>query len=204
MHHLLDALSLPLFAAAALVFVSVLAGVVSTRAGFSLLLVFLVAGMLAGKDGPGGFSFNDFRLAFWVGNVALAVILLDGGLRTELATFRTGLRPSMLLATVGVALGDLVWPLLAILGLSWVESTYGDFLSVLRWVAAVIFLFMGGFMIGLAIEKWDLHRRIALGEIRADPAQLAVAAQLEDLRAWLEATANRRIGLSIRFLLGAR
>ena len=25
-----------------------------------------------------------------------------------------------------------------------------------------IFLFMGGFMIGLAIEKWDLHRRIAL------------------------------------------
>ena len=40
-----------------------------------------------------------------------------------------------------------------------------------------------------------LHRRIALGEIRADPAQLAVAAQLEDLRGWLEATANRRIGL---------
>lgn len=26
----------------------------------------------------------------------------------------------------------------------------------------VIFLFMGGFMIGLSIEKWDLHRRIAL------------------------------------------
>lgn len=27
----------------------------------------------------------------------------------------------------------------------------------------VVFLFMGGFFIGLAIEKWDLHRRIALG-----------------------------------------
>ncbi len=26
----------------------------------------------------------------------------------------------------------------------------------------VIFLFMGGFMIGLAIQKWDLHKRIAL------------------------------------------
>jgi threonine/homoserine/homoserine lactone efflux protein len=44
---------------------------------------------------------------------------------------------------VGVALGDLVWPLAAILGLSWIESVYGDFLSVLRWVAAAIFLVMG-------------------------------------------------------------
>ncbi len=44
---------------------------------------------------------------------------------------------------VGVALGDLVWPLAAILGLSWVESLYGDVLSVLRWVAAVVFLAMG-------------------------------------------------------------
>lgn len=44
---------------------------------------------------------------------------------------------------VGVALGDLVWPLLAILGLGWIESAYGDLLSVLRWAAAAIFLFMG-------------------------------------------------------------
>jgi sodium-dependent dicarboxylate transporter 2/3/5 len=29
-----------------------------------------------------------------------------------------------------------------------------------------IFLFMGGFIIGLAIEKWQLHRRIAFGIIR--------------------------------------
>jgi threonine/homoserine/homoserine lactone efflux protein len=44
---------------------------------------------------------------------------------------------------VGVALGDLVWPLAAILGLSWIESSYGDILSVLRWVATAIFLVMG-------------------------------------------------------------
>jgi threonine/homoserine/homoserine lactone efflux protein len=44
---------------------------------------------------------------------------------------------------VGVALGDLIWPLAAILGLTWIESSYGDLLSILRWVAAAIFLVMG-------------------------------------------------------------
>lgn len=44
---------------------------------------------------------------------------------------------------VGVALGDLIWPLAAILGLSWISTVYGDFLSALRWVAAGVFLFMG-------------------------------------------------------------
>jgi cell volume regulation protein A len=100
----LDFLSLPLMAAAALVFASVLAGLFSARLGFSFLLIFLLAGLLAGEDGPGGLKFDDFRLSFWVGNVALAVILLDGGLRTEQSTFRTGLRPSLLLATLGVLL----------------------------------------------------------------------------------------------------
>ena len=34
---------------------------------------------------------------------------------------------------VGVTLGDMLWPLCAIFGLSWVLSVYGDFLIVLRW-----------------------------------------------------------------------
>lgn len=48
---------------------------------------------------------------------------------------------------VGVALGDLIWPLAAILGLSWIESSYGDVLAILRWVAAAIFLVMGAMLI---------------------------------------------------------
>ncbi|GHC51988.1 LysE family translocator [Neogemmobacter tilapiae] len=48
---------------------------------------------------------------------------------------------------VGVVLGDLIWPICAIFGLSWVLSVYGDFLSVLRWVASGVFVLMGAMLI---------------------------------------------------------
>ncbi len=48
---------------------------------------------------------------------------------------------------VGVALGDLIWPLLAILGLAWVTTVYGDVLGLLHWVAAAIFIAMGVLLI---------------------------------------------------------
>lgn len=72
----LDFLSLPLLGASALIFTSVLVGVFSKRAGFSFLLAFLVTGMLAGVDGPGGWEFNDYRVSFWVGNIAQVIILM--------------------------------------------------------------------------------------------------------------------------------
>jgi cell volume regulation protein A len=117
----MDFVSFPLLAAAALVFVSVLAGLFSARIGFSFLLVFLLAGILAGEDGFGGYVFDDIRLSFWVGNLALAVILLDGGLRTAFATFRTGLKPASVLATVGVVLCAATTALAGVLfvGLDW-------------------------------------------------------------------------------------
>ena len=48
---------------------------------------------------------------------------------------------------IGVAMGDMIWPLTAILGLSWIESAWGDVLSLLRWVAAAVFLVMGVMLI---------------------------------------------------------
>jgi threonine/homoserine/homoserine lactone efflux protein len=44
---------------------------------------------------------------------------------------------------VGVTIGDVLWPLLAILGMSWVLSQWGEALTALKWVAAGIFLWMG-------------------------------------------------------------
>ena len=63
--------------------------------------------------------------------VALTARALSGGMRAAWPL------------AVGVTLGDLVWPLCAILGLSWVLSVYGDFLTVMRWIAAAVFITMG-------------------------------------------------------------
>ena len=117
----MDFINVPLLAVGALLFLSVVLGVFSNRVGFPFLLVFLLAGALAGEDGPGGYPFNDFGLSFWVGNIALAVILLDGGLRTSSARFRTGLKPSLLLATAGVLISAVLTgaAAMALLGLDW-------------------------------------------------------------------------------------
>lgn len=93
-----------LLAAGLLMLTSLVAGVMSVRIGLSFLLVFLVAGMLVGGDGLGGVRFYDTQLAAWIGNSALAIILLEGGISTRMATFRAGVRPAVGLATLGVAM----------------------------------------------------------------------------------------------------
>ncbi|WP_303904401.1 potassium/proton antiporter [Thiohalomonas denitrificans] len=86
-----------------LLMASVLASLFSARLGMPVLLVFLVLGMLMGEDGPGGIEFEDVQSAHLLGSLALAVILFDGGLRTDAGSFRVGLKPALSLAIIGVA-----------------------------------------------------------------------------------------------------
>ena len=83
---------------------SVFAGLVSRRVGAPVLLVFLLLGMLAGEDGPGGIRYDDFASGYLVGSVALAVILLEGGMKTHLSMLRLALWPALALAVIGVAI----------------------------------------------------------------------------------------------------
>jgi sodium-dependent dicarboxylate transporter 2/3/5 len=50
--------------------------------------------------------------------------------------------------------------LFPLLGIATVEE------AATPYANPVVFLFLGGFMIGLAIEKWNLHRRIALNIVK--------------------------------------
>lgn len=44
---------------------------------------------------------------------------------------------------MGVVVGDVLWPLLAVLGVSWLVDQLDGVMTILRWVAVVMFLWMG-------------------------------------------------------------
>ena len=96
--------NLAILVGALLLLVSIVASDISSRMGAPLLLVFLALGMLAGEDGPGGIKFDDFDVTYLVGALALAVIIFDGGMRTQRETFRVALLPALTLAAPGVVI----------------------------------------------------------------------------------------------------
>jgi len=109
---------------ALLMLLAILASSLSARFGAPLLLVFLVLGMLAGVDGPGGIYYDNVDASMFVGSVALAVIIFDGGLRTRAEVFGVALWPAISLATLGVLVTSVVVGLIAmwLLELHWMQG----------------------------------------------------------------------------------
>ena len=96
------------------------------------------------------FSFLLIANPFNVDAIA-AKVLAIGGLMITLWVTEAAAMPV-------VALLPLI--LFPLMGVATMEETATPYAN------PVIFLFMGGFMIGLAIEKWNLHRRIALNIVK--------------------------------------
>ncbi len=140
----MDTLNQTLLIAGLLCFVAVALSAFSQRVGVPSLLVFLAVGLFA-TEIPGVHGLRiDLSTAVLVGNLALAVILLDGGLRTRVATFRMVALPALMLATVGVVLtAGLVGVAGAqLLGLDW---RYGVLLGAIvgSTDAAAVFALLG-------------------------------------------------------------
>jgi cell volume regulation protein A len=135
-----------LAAAAALVLVGIGSSLVARRFGAPLLLVFLVLGILAGVDGPGGIHFDDVATTYRVGSFALAVILFDGGLRTRRESFRGVFAPTLLLATVGVVVTAALTSVAArwLLGLEALPALLLGAVVASTDAAAVFFLLRAG------------------------------------------------------------
>ncbi len=87
-----------------LLLISTLVSKAIGRYGVPSLLIFLVIGMLAGSEGPGGIYFDDPVLAQALGVVALVFILFAGGLDTDWNSVRPTLTGAFILVTLGVGL----------------------------------------------------------------------------------------------------
>ena len=95
---------------------AILASKLSSFFGTPLLLLFLSIGMLTGEDGIIlHLYYTDYSSAFFIANLMLAVILLDGGLRTSFSMMKNVAAESAVLATVGVILTSGITGLIAYL-----------------------------------------------------------------------------------------
>jgi cell volume regulation protein A len=113
----MDALTPYLIGISALLIVSVVVSKGAGRFGIPALAIFLVLGMLAGREGPGGFPFSNYGVAQTFGILALIFILHAGGLGTSLADIRAVRGSGLVLSTIGTVIatalvgGFAVWGL---------------------------------------------------------------------------------------------
>lgn len=61
---------------------------------------------------------------------------------------------------LGVVVGDVVWPLAAIFGVSFLVSVYADFLVLLKYLGAVMFLVMGAMLLWRPEQDLTEDRRL--------------------------------------------
>src|SRR3989337_4388419 len=85
-----------------LLFISIIASKTSYKIGVPTLILFLVVGMLAGSEGPGGIYFNDPETAQLLGVIALTFILFSGGLDTKWESVKPIVKNGIALSSLGV------------------------------------------------------------------------------------------------------
>jgi potassium/hydrogen antiporter len=144
-------ISTAILIAAGLIMIAGFTSVLAFRFGAPLLLVFLALGLLVGEDGL-GIEFDDAPLGFFIGSLALAVILFDSGFGTKFSSFRSAAAPAIGLATIGILLTAALVGVAAysIFGLPWLQSFLIGAVVSSTDAAAVFFLLRVG---GITIRE---------------------------------------------------
>lgn len=88
---------------ALLIIASIFATKISDKIGVPVLVVFLAVGILVGADGLNLVQFNDAKVTKQIADILLIFILFDGGFRTARSDLQLVAKPSIILATFGVA-----------------------------------------------------------------------------------------------------
>ncbi len=107
-----------------LLFSSVIASKYSGKIKMPALLLFLLIGMIAGSDGPGGLYFDDYKLSQMISVIALIFILFSGGLETNKNQIKSVMGKGLLLSTMGVAITAVIFGMFAkiFMSLTWLEG----------------------------------------------------------------------------------
>jgi cell volume regulation protein A len=118
---------------------------IAYRFGAPILLIFLAVGLVAGEDGL-GLAFDNAPAAYFLGSLALAVILFDSGFGTRLSAFRQAAWPAVVLATLGVVLTTALVGIAArlVFGFPWLQSFLLGAVVSSTDAAAVFFLLRVG------------------------------------------------------------
>ncbi|MCR4281609.1 MAG: potassium/proton antiporter, partial [Bauldia sp.] len=140
-----ETMNIAILIGAALVVAAAFTSLLSFRFGAPLLLVFLLVGLLAGEDGL-GIEFNNLNAAYFVGSLALAIILFDSGFATKLSALRIAALPVLALATVGVFVTAVLVGLAAVVffGFTFIEGLLLGIIVAPTDAAAVFFLLRVG------------------------------------------------------------
>ena len=98
---MMDAIYIVTLVSMLLVLLATFSSLIAFRFGAPLLLLFLAIGLIAGVDGL-GIAFDNGPAAYFVGSLALALILFDSGFGTSIHAFRQAAGPAVVAATIGV------------------------------------------------------------------------------------------------------
>lgn len=128
-----------------LVLLAAFSSLIAFRFGAPLLLLFLVIGLITGTDGL-GIEFDNTEAAYFVGCIALALILFDSGFGTPVHALRQAAAPALTLATVGVLITASIIAVAAhfLLEFGWLEAFLLGAIAGSTDAAAVFFLLRAG------------------------------------------------------------